>query len=76
MEAENRAGVLEVLSDLQADGCASIEVSIGGTTDGDMVEHDALYITKAPAKVITYLSDMGYSLSVTDDGVRVEDYKR
>lgn len=81
MDKEARSGVLKTISDIQnnggRNGTASVTVQIGGVNDNtDIVEHDSLYIQNAPAKIISELEGMGYSLSVTDDGVRVEDYKR
>ena len=81
MDKESRAGVLRTISDIQnnggRNGTASVTVQIGGVNDNtDIVEKDSLYIQNAPAKIMSELEGMGYSLSVTDDGVRVEDYKR
>lgn len=76
MDKEARAGVLKTISDIQTD-TAKVNVQIGGVNDSSgIVEHDSLYIQNAPAKIISELDGMGYSLSVTDDGVRVENYKR
>jgi len=76
MDATERAEVLKVVSDLQANGgrngTASVTVQIGGTNDNtNIVEHDTLYIKNAPSLIVDELTGMGYSLSVTDDGVHV-----
>jgi len=81
MDATERAEVLKVISDIQnnggRNGTSSVTVQIGGVNDNtDIVEKDSLYIQNAPAKIISELEGMGYSLSVTDDGVRVRSYKR
>jgi hypothetical protein len=70
MKHENRAELLNQLSAIQSD-TASVTVQIGGVDDSNMVEHDSIYIKDAPARIISELAEMGYSLSVTDDGVRV-----
>jgi len=76
MDATERAEVLKVVSDLQNNGgrsgTASVTVQIGGVKESNnMVEHDTLYIKNAPALIIDELTGMGYSLSVTDEGVHV-----
>jgi hypothetical protein len=76
MDAEERAEVLKQISAIQkgsgGHGTSSVTVQIGGVNDNtNIVEGDSLYIKDAPAKIISELSGMGYSLSVTDDGVRV-----
>jgi len=81
MDATERAEVLKVISDIQnnggRNGTSSVTVQIGGVNDNtDIVEKDSLYIQNAPAKIISELEGMGYSLSVSDDGVRVRSYKR
>ena len=72
MDAEERAEVLKQISLIQKD-TASVTVTIGGVSDNTgIVEHDSLYIKDAPARIIDELSRMGYSLHVSEDGVRVE----
>jgi hypothetical protein len=75
MDAEERAEVLKQISAIQkgsgGHGTSSVTVQIGGVDSNNIVEGDSLYIKDAPAKIISELSGMGYSLSVTDDGVRV-----
>jgi len=76
MDATERAEVLKVVSDIQNNGgrlgTSSVTVQIGGVKDSNnIVEHESLYIQNAPALIIKELQGMGYSLSVTDDGVRV-----
>jgi len=81
MDATERAEVLKQISAIQnnggRNGTSSVTVQIGGVNDNtDIVEKDSLYIKNAPAKIISELEGMGYSLSVEDDGVRVRSYKR
>jgi hypothetical protein len=76
MDATEREEVLKQISKIQnnggLNGTSSVTVQIGGVNDTtDIVEDDTLYIKNAPAKIVSELAGMGYSLSVTDDGVRV-----
>jgi len=75
MDHENRSELLNQISAIQSD-TASVTVQIGGVSSNNQVEHGSLYIKDAPARIIDELSGMGYSLSVSDDGVKVTDYKR
>jgi len=70
MDKLERANVLEVISDIQQN-TSSVTVQIGGVADNNQVEHGSLYIQNAPPKIIDELSQMGYSLAVSEDGVRV-----
>jgi len=73
MRPENRANLLRVISDLQ-ESTASVTVQIGGQKDNGMVENDTLYIKECPSRITSELAEMGYSLSVTEDGVEVIDF--
>jgi hypothetical protein len=76
MDKDERAEVLAQISNIQnnggRNGTSAVTVQIGGVKDSNgIVEDDTLYIKNAPPLIIDELSGMGYSLSVTDDGVKV-----
>lgn len=52
--------------------CAPIDVSIGTTSDNNLVDGMALVIKNAPPVVINRLIHEGYSLDIIDGGVKVD----
>lgn len=74
MEHENREEALRIINDTQT-GTSSVTVRIGGTSDTGQVEHDTLYIERAPTRVIEALQAADFTVSMTDDGLRVDDHK-
>lgn len=69
-EYEKQVQILKILTEMQNDGCAPIEVSIGYTSDSGIVMKGIL-LKSAPPVVAHKLVYFGYSLDITSEGVRV-----
>lgn len=73
MTKTNKVSLLFELAKLQED-CAPIKLSIGSTTETNMVRHDTIVINDAPPVVINKLVELGYSLFATEKGIVVDKF--
>lgn len=69
-----RVELLQRIEEIQQN-TNSVTVQIGHVSDDNMVKHNSIYITDAPAKVVNELRDAGYSISVDQRGARVWDHR-
>lgn len=73
MKRTDMVNIVEELVNIQQD-CAPIKLTIGSTTETNMVTHDTIVINEAPPVVINKLVELGYSLSATEKGIVVDKY--
>ena len=73
MKKADKINLLEELVNIQQD-CAPIKLTIGSTTESNMVRHDTIVINNCPPIVINKLVELGYSLSATEKGIVVDKY--
>lgn len=71
MKKEDIKELLGKLVDVQANGCAPIELSIGGISNEGTVLSDCVMIKSAPPIVSTKLQEWGYNADITRLGVIV-----
>ena len=73
MKKEDRIKLLTTIVELQ-EICAPIKLSIGSTTENNMVLNNTIVIHDCPPVVINKLVELGYSLSATEKGMVVDKY--
>lgn len=73
MKRTDMVNILEELVNIQQD-CAPIKLTIGSTTENNMVRHDTIVINDCPPIVINKLVELGYSLFATEKGIVVDKY--
>lgn len=73
MKKTDKINLLEELVNIQQD-CAPIKLTIGSTTESNMVRHDTIVINDAPPVVINKLVELGYSLFATENGIVVDKF--
>ncbi len=66
--------ILGLLAQCQSEGhgCSAITVKVGGVNADNMVEHDVIYIVECPRMVIDTLTDRGFHMSMTTQGIRID----
>lgn len=80
MNQDERMAALRIISETQMNsgsttgGTSSATVKIGGTKPNGQVQHDTLFVQDAPAAIVDALRDAGFTLSMGEQGLRVEAY--
>lgn len=75
MDEKETLQILKVVAEAQQK-TAEVKLTIGTTSESNIVQHGGVYITDCPATITIALIEAGYTLSMNDGKLCIDNYNR